>query len=309
MPNFSFTPTAGRRVLLASSLLASAILPRVALAQAGITESAASRPFLSGSFASQPIAAPLRGASSVAVPTPLYLAEAEPAPVISGLPEAPEPAAYSSSSLPGDGPDGRNHTGPTKVAGPYDDTIQAGQTAPSLSSRDKFWMGIRGSVSPFAAVGWLASAAYAQASNGSPNYGQTGKGFAQRLGSAAARASSEDIFSTSILAPVLREDPRYYVMGPGHSFIRRTAYSVTRTLITKTDSGHTTVNLSLLGGNLGGSALAQVYYPPANQGGKELLATFGGSIGGSALGYFIDEFFGNAAGLIHFNRQKQTNGN
>ncbi len=305
MPNFILTTTSGRRALLASSLLASAILPGVALGQAETTEAPVSQHFLFGSVAYQPIPAPSGSASSPAASHPLYLADAEPAPVISTLPEAPEPAGYSSSSLPGPGADDRSHTGPTKVAGPYDDTIQAGQTAPGLSSRDKFWMGIRGSVSPFAAVGWLASAAYAQASNGSPNYGQNGKGFAQRLGSAAARASSEDIFSTSILAPVLREDPRYYVMGPGHSFIRRTAYSVTRTLITKTDGGRTTVNLSLLGGNLGGSALAQVYYPPANQGGKELLATFGGSIGGSALGYFIDEFFGNAAGLIHFNRQKK----
>ena len=223
-------------------------------------------------------------------PAATYLAEADTA----ALPDAPSPASAGGY---------QKQQGIRKVAGPYDDTIEINETAPRLSPKDKFWMGIRGSVTPFAAVGWLSSAAYEQISNGSPNYGQTGKGFAQRFGAAAARATSEDIFSTSILAPVLHEDPRYYVLGPGHNFVKRTVYSVTRTLVTRTDSGHTTINLSLLGGNLAGSVLTKAYYPPNNQDAKEVLATFGGSVGGSALGYFIDEFFGDAANLIHFKKK------
>ena len=64
----------------------------------------------------------------------------------------------------------------------------------------------------------MISAGYEQIVNGSPNYGQTGKGFAQRLGAASARASSENIFSDSVIAPILHQDPRYYRMGPGHPF-------------------------------------------------------------------------------------------
>ncbi len=270
MPKLTGTSSTGSLSLIATSLFAAIAFPATTFAQS----------------------------DRAATPAANYLAAFSP----EALPDAPVPAGYSSSVIPAAGAF-QKHPVTTKVAGPYDDTIEVNETAPRLSQKDKFWMGVRGSVSPFAAVGWLSSAVYEQAFDGSPNYGQTGKGFAQRFGAAAARATSEDIFSTSILAPVLHEDPRYYVLGPGHSLVKRTVYSVTRTLVTRTDSGKTTVNLSLLGGNLAGSVLAKTYYPPNNQDAKEVLATFGGSIGGSALGYFIDEFFGNAANLIHFKKK------
>ena len=101
----------------------------------------------------------------------------------------------------------------TKVAGPYDDVIEPEEQAPRMTATNKIVMGMRDSVSPFAMIGWVASATYEQIVNGSPNYGQTGKGYARRLGAAAARNTSEDLISTSVLAPLLHEDPRYYKMG------------------------------------------------------------------------------------------------
>jgi hypothetical protein len=135
--------------------------------------------------------------------------------------------------------------------------------------------------------------------DGSPNYGSNGRGFAQRLGAAAARDSSEGIFSDSILAPVLHEDPRYYRMGPGRNFFVRLIYSGTRPLITRTDGGHLTPNFAQLGGNLAGSALTQAYYPQLNRGATQVLETFGGSIGGSAIGDVVSEFYGDFTHLFH----------
>ena len=168
--------------------------------------------------------------------------------------------------------------------------IQPGQTAPKLSKRTEVISGIRDTFSPFSVVGWVASEAYSYGTNGSPNYPQTGKGFAQGLGAAAARASSENLFTEAILAPVLHEDARYYRMGKGHNFFKRLTYAGTRELITRTDGGHQTINFANIGGNLAGAALTAAYYPPVNTSTTEVLQTFGGSVGGSALYYVVAEF-------------------
>ena len=67
------------------------------------------------------------------------------------------------------------------------------------------------------------AASYEQALNGSPNYGTDAGAYGQRVGAAAIRDASQTIFSDSIMAPILREDPRYYVMGksPKCSYPRR----------------------------------------------------------------------------------------
>lgn len=222
-------------------------------------------------------------------------------------------AAISSSSLP-DAPDAVTSRSvpeeqvftsvdiqhqPLKMAGRYDKYIAAGQPAPRLNAHDKVILGVRDAVSPFSAVGWVIAAGYAQAVNGSPNYGQTGKGFAQRLGAAAARSSSEGIFGDSVLAPILHEDPRYYKMGSGHNFVKRLVYAGTRPLITRTDGGRSTPNFSLLGGELAGAALTQAYYPPLNRGFTEVARTFGGSVGSTALGFVVTEFLADTLQVFH----------
>src|SRR5207244_9312306 len=122
--------------------------------------------------------------------------------------------------------------------------IRPGEVAPPWTVRDKVVGGLANSVSLFAAAGWLASAGWEQLLNSSPNYGTDSGAFGQRLGAAAIRGTSEGIFTNSLFAPLFHEDPRYYVMGSGHPFLKRVVYAGTRAIITRTDSGHTTPNFA-----------------------------------------------------------------
>jgi hypothetical protein len=176
--------------------------------------------------------------------------------------------------------------------------IDPGQHAPSLNSGDKVLLGLRSSFSPLSAIGWVASAGYEQLLNGSPNYGTDRGAFGQRLGASFIRATSENLLSESIFAPILREDPRYYRLGKGHSFPSRVVYSITRPLVNRTDKGTNMINFAQLGGNLGGAEMTYLYYPKSNQSQGELLETFGGSVGGNALGYFVHEFWGDFADMV-----------
>ncbi len=180
--------------------------------------------------------------------------------------------------------------------------MQPGQTAPRLDIADKVLIGIRENASFNSLAGWLISSGYEQADNSSPNYGQTGKGYAQRLGAAAARGSSENIFSDSIIAPILHQDPRYYRMGNSHGFIPRLFYAGTRGIIGRTDGGRHTINFANIGGDLGGSALTQLYYPPENRSFTQVMQTWGTSIGGDAAGYVVDEFAKDVFIALHLSK-------
>ncbi|WP_348267305.1 hypothetical protein P8936_16050 [Edaphobacter paludis] len=194
--------------------------------------------------------------------------------------------------------------GQRRMASRLDSIILPTEQAPSLTAKDKFLMGARGMVTPFAIAGWFSAAGYSHLTNGPPNFGTDRGAFGQRLGAAAILDSTEDFLSTSVMAPVFHEDPRYYQMGRGHSIGRRVVYAATRVLITKTDSGKATPNLSLILGNLEGAALSNAYYPTLNHGASQTLKIFGGSLGGSALGFGVSEFLNDALQLAHLKKSE-----
>ncbi len=187
----------------------------------------------------------------------------------------------------------------TKVTGRFDRFIDPTEIAPRLSSKDKVLSGVRGTVSILGAAGWVGGALYGETFDRSPNYGQSGQAFAQRLGAAAAKNSSEGIFSNAVFAPIFHTDPRYYQLGPGHSGLERSTYAISRVLVTRTDAGKPTFNAALLAGNLAGSSLTQLYYPSQNRSVSEVMTTFGTSLGGSALANLLGEFFSQTAERWH----------
>jgi hypothetical protein len=180
-----------------------------------------------------------------------------------------------------------------------DITIYPGQTAPPLSAHDKEVMGFKQSFTLFSLIGWTTSAAYTHLINGSPNYGTDSAAFGERLGAAALRNTSQNIFGNVVFAPLFHEDPRYYKMGKGHNVTKRVAYAATRAIITRADDGHATPNYSLVAGRLFGSALTNAYYPDINRNFSQTAQTFGTSMGGAAIGYVVTEFLDEALEITH----------
>lgn len=172
--------------------------------------------------------------------------------------------------------------------------IAPDEIADPMTVHDKVVSGFNGSVSPSSAAGWLSTAGWQHLRNSSPNYGTDAGAFGQRLGAATIRATSEGLFRESVFAPLFHEDPRYYIMGKGHPFFKRIVYASTRSIITRTDSGHATPNFARLAGNAAASALTIPYYPAQNTTFSAVASTFGGSLGGSALSFVVDEFLVDA---------------
>jgi hypothetical protein len=138
--------------------------------------------------------------------------------------------------------------------------VSANTQLPPLSLKDKFWLATQDSFdySSFISAGIIAGAS--QANKSYPEFGQGAKGYGRYYWHAVADQVVGN-YLTEAIAPVLtREDPRYYTLGHG-GFFKRTGYAVSRLLITRTDSGGRTINISEIVGNGAGAGISDLYYP------------------------------------------------
>ncbi len=218
------------------------------------------------------------------------------------LPQAPTPqTAPQSGGLRASTPPATPGEHPTAPL--HAKYIPAGFRAQPLSTHDKIITGVGDlySFENFAAI--ILSAGYEQGLNSEPNYGTDRGAFGERIGAAAVRETTQGVFSDMVFSPLLHEDSRYYQKGPQYNVVKRTAYAITRPLITRTDAGHSTINGGLLLGYASAAALSYTYYPQSNRNFHDTAATFGGSIGGAAIGFFVDEFSSDVLTALHLKAQ------
>ena len=168
--------------------------------------------------------------------------------------------------------------------------IPAGWKVLPLTRHDKVLLGLKDLYNPLTVGTIVVSAGYSHLVDGQPNFGTNGDAFAQRFGAAYARDASEGLLTDAVFAPLLHEDPRYYVEGPDYSIAHRALYAITRPFVTRADNGRATPNTALLFGYAGASALSYTYYPRSNRNFHDTAATFGSGIGGAALGFAFTEF-------------------
>ena len=139
-------------------------------------------------------------------------------------------------------------------------SVSADTHLPPLSMKDKFWLATQDSFdySSFITAGMIAGTGQAKTSY--PEFGQGAKGYGRYFWHAVADQAVGNYLTEAIVPEVTREDPRYYTLGHG-GFFKRTAYAVSRLLVTRTDSGRETINLSEIVGNGAGAAISNLYYP------------------------------------------------
>jgi hypothetical protein len=160
-----------------------------------------------------------------------------------------------------------------QIAKKYALTIKAGETAQPLSAGDKVAMAFLRQATLGTLFSTSVSAGWNHIRDGRPHYGSDSPAFGQRWGASLARQSSQTIFSVGVLSPLLHDDPRYYVMGPTHSFKKRAFYAATRVFVTRTDSGHSAPNIPLLAGMAGSQALTNAYYPDGDRSASRVLTS------------------------------------
>lgn len=138
--------------------------------------------------------------------------------------------------------------------------VSADTQLPPLSLRTKFWLATQDSFDYSSFVTAAMLAGISQAKKSSHEFGQGSKGYGRYYWHAMADQAVGNYLTEAMVPAVTHEDPRYYTLGHG-GFLKRTGYAVSRLLVTRTDSGRRTINISEIVGNGAGAGISDLYYP------------------------------------------------
>lgn len=157
-----------------------------------------------------------------------------------------------------------------------------------LTTRLKFHLALKTSTDAVTVFGVGMLAAINQAGD-VPNYPQGAKGYGERFGAVAADGLSDIMIGGAILPSLLRQDPRYYYQGRGTNK-SRTLHALSSPFVCRGDNGRLQPNFSSLGGDLGSSALSNLYYPASNRGAGLVFQNFFLTTGERMLSSLVQEF-------------------
>ena len=220
--------------------------------------------------------------------TPTSQSNPAPAP-----PSAPPAAQKSENPAPQDkkdDPEGQQSKRMFYVV-PNFAAVSANTQLPPLSTREKFALAAHDSFLDYSSFTWTAIlAGQALALNSDPELGRGAAGYGRYYWRTFVDGVSGTFFTEAIVPAITHEDPRYYTMGKG-GFFHRTGYAISRTFVTKTDSGGSEFNWSELVGNGLEAGLSNAYYPPEERGLSQTARNWGTQMESAVLNHVFQEFW------------------
>jgi hypothetical protein len=160
-----------------------------------------------------------------------------------------------------------------------------------LTPAQKWDLAWKETVDPFNFASVVMAAGFSQRGDQTPKYGEGGAAYGERVGAAFADFGTQNFFSAGLLANLLHQDPRYYRKGPATGVLKRVAYSVSRIVVTPTDTGRPVFNSSGVFGMMMGIAASNLYYPSASVRGTVMAGRLYTSLLGGVIGNVMSEFW------------------
>jgi hypothetical protein len=169
-------------------------------------------------------------------------------------------------------------------------TVENQAKVPPLTPGGKFKLVASNAFDPviFPFIGFIALVNQGQ--NSDPGFGQGAAGFGKRYGAAFGDSTIGSFMTGAIFPSVFKQDPRYYQLVHG-GFRRRALYSITRILITRTDSGRRQFNSSELVGNLVAAGISNAYHPAQDRSLSNTLIGWGNDTGWDMMANIAQEFW------------------
>jgi hypothetical protein len=169
--------------------------------------------------------------------------------------------------------------------------VNSNTQLPALSTREKFYLAAQDSVVDYSSYTWAGIlAGQAMLLNSDPELGRGIKGYGRYYWRTFTDGVSGTFFTEAIVPAITREDPRYYTLGEG-GFFRRMRYAISRTFVTKTDSGGSSFNWSEVAGNGLEAGLSNAYYPPEERGLSQTALNWGTQMESAVLNHVFQEFW------------------
>jgi len=168
--------------------------------------------------------------------------------------------------------------------------VSANAHVAPLTTRQKFALATDDSFdySSFVWTGILAVQGFAV--NADPEFGHGAAAYGRYYLHNFVDGLSGTYFTEAIVPVITHEDPRYFTRGQG-GFFHRLGYALSRTFLTKTDSGSTSFNWSEVGGNALEATLSNAYYPAEERGVSQTAKNWGTQMESAALNNIAKEFW------------------
>jgi hypothetical protein len=160
-----------------------------------------------------------------------------------------------------------------------------------ISARTKLWLATEDVFDPFS---FAVAGLYAGGSQWSGQYhefGQGMKGYAKRYAGAFADSAIGNYLTEAALPILFHQDPRYFRLGSQYGFWKRVGYSVSRTVVTRADSGARQFNFSEILGNGAAAGISAAYYPPSSRRPEEVCEKWALNVGSDAGFNILKEFW------------------
>jgi hypothetical protein len=169
--------------------------------------------------------------------------------------------------------------------------VDADAQVQALSTREKFALAAHDGLVDYSTFTWTGIlAAQGMLLNSDPELGHGIKGYGRYYWRNYVDGVSGTFFTEAIVPSITHEDPRYFTMGSG-GFFRRMGYAISRTFVTKTDSGGSEFNWSEVGGNGLEAALSNAYYPPQERGVSQTARNWATQMESAVLNHVFQEFW------------------
>ena len=160
-----------------------------------------------------------------------------------------------------------------------------------MTVKEKWTLLAKSTIDPFNIASAAMGAGMSQIGDQTPKYGYGKGALGERMGAAVADMTTQNFFSVGVLACVLHQDPRYYRKGPEYSILKRTAYSISRLVVTRRDSGTNTFNSSGIFGMALGIGASNLYYPSPSANTGVMLGRLNTSLSSGVIGNLMSEFW------------------
>jgi hypothetical protein len=170
-------------------------------------------------------------------------------------------------------------------------TLENAGQIPPLTAGQKFKVVARGSFDPVQFVWYGFLAGISQAQNSEPGFGQGAEGYGKRYGAYFADGTIENFMTGAVFPSILHQDPRYFQSGKG-GFLHRAGYSVSRIVVTRTDSGHEQFNYSeVFGSALSAGISNYSYHPRSDRNIRNTASVWGSQVGYDTITIVVKEFW------------------
>jgi hypothetical protein len=205
------------------------------------------------------------------------------------LPDAPSATlAASSSVIPPD------EVQPKRVLGvlPNFRSVSPGQVVAKPTTREKFITATEDNFDYSALLFGGTIALESFVAKQTPEFHQGMAGYGRYYWHTVADQSIENYFVEFIIPAVNHEDSRYYAMGrEGGGIWKRAGYSLSRAVVTRSDSGQPMFNYAEIGGAAAAVSISQFYYPTQERTLSNGVRNWGLDVGYDSLTFMFHEFW------------------